>query len=98
MTTHLTGTALRFGIEDNTYRKTGPEDGDRYYRIELADGREALIIAATVTATHGVLTAADSDGAVTLALAPGTWVSVYMCEALMAYDPWSILSLAEPGQ
>ena len=98
MNTHPTGTALRFGIEDNTYRDNGLKDGDRYYRIELADGREALIIAATVTTTHGVLTAADSDGVTTLSLAPGTWVSVYLCEALMAVDPWSILTLADPDQ
>lgn len=38
------------------------------------------------------------NGVTTLAPAPGTWVSVYLCEALMAVDPWSILALAEPSQ
>jgi hypothetical protein len=31
-----------------------------------------------------------------LILAPGTWCSAYMCEAFLAYDPWSILFLANP--
>lgn len=86
--------ALRFGIDDNTYRKHGPGDGEFFYRIELTDGREALVIAATVTVTTGALVAADADGTITLVLAPGTWVSSYMCEALTAHDPWSIIGLA----
>jgi hypothetical protein len=39
---------------------------------------------------------ARTDGNTTLVLAPRTWCSAYLCEALFAYDPWSILNLAEP--
>ncbi len=90
--------ALRFGIDGNHYRKGGPRDGEFFYRVELTDGREALIIAANVTVTDGAIVATDPGGTVTLTLAPGTWVSSYMCEALMACDPWAIAYLPELGE
>lgn len=89
----MTDTPLRFGIDGSAARQL--KDGERYYRIELPNGREALIIATTVTVRDGALIA-NTDGEVTLALGPGMWCSAYMCEALMAYDPWSILHLAAP--
>ena len=44
------------------------------------------------------LSAREACVNITLILAPGTWVSVYMCEAVMACDPWSILYLPDPKQ
>jgi hypothetical protein len=85
--------ALRFGIDGHAARQL--KDGERYYRIELRDGREALVAATTVTVSDGALVA-KTDCETTIVRAPGTWSSVYMCEALMAYDPWSILHVPEP--
>ena len=91
-----TGHALRFGCAGGNAARE-PEHGERYYRVELADGREALIVATTMTARDGALVA-HTDGETSLVLAAGTWTSAYMCEALMASDPWSILHLPEPDQ
>ena len=85
--------ALRFSVDDSQPRELKP--GERYYRIELADGREALIVATTVTVRDGALLA-NTDSEVTLVLQAAAWVSAYMCEAMMAYDPWSILQFAAP--
>lgn len=91
--TNTRSAALRFSVDDSHARELKP--GERYYRIELPDGREALIVATTVAVRDGALIA-NTDGEVTLALGPGMWISAYMCEAVLAYDPWSILQLAAP--
>jgi hypothetical protein len=90
-----TPAALRFSVDDSHARE--PKPGERYYRIELADGREALILATTVTVRDGALIA-NTDGEITLVLQAGSWASAYMCEAVMAYDPWSILQLKDRNQ
>jgi hypothetical protein len=87
--------ALRFGVRGDNGAARKPKDREFYYRIELPDGREALIVAESVTVEHGALVA-RTEGNTTLVLAPGTWCSAYVCEALFAYDSWSILSLADP--
>jgi hypothetical protein len=46
--------ALRFGCSGNSAARE-PKDGEFYYRIELPDGREALIIAESVTVEHRAL-------------------------------------------
>jgi hypothetical protein len=92
--TITTNTALRFSVDDSHARELKP--GEYYYRIELTDGREALIAAENITTESGALIA-RTENYNTLVIAPGAWVSVYMCEAMMAYDPWSILHLAPPN-
>jgi hypothetical protein len=106
-----TPTALNFGIDGRAARRL--KDTEYYYRIELADGREAVIAASNVTVKAGALIAWTREAARkadeelelpareasaenTLILAPGTWLSVYMCEAILAEDPWSILALPKP--
>ena len=95
MTNTTTGraTALRFGVTSGHRRDL--RQGEYFYRVELADGREALIAASSVTVENGALIA-GTDDFTSLVLAAGTWTSLYMCEALMAYDPWSILNIGEP--
>lgn len=87
-------TALRFGIDTQGARE--PKDGERYYRIELADGREALILAQDINVADGGALLASTGSEPTVVLAPGTWCSAYMCEALPASDPSSILQLQSP--
>lgn len=89
----MTKPALRFSVAGSG---RDLKDGERFYRVELADGREVLIAATTMTARDGALLA-HTDGEITLILAAGTWASVYMCEALTAFDSWSILHLPAPG-
>jgi hypothetical protein len=101
-------TALRFSIEAPTAQ---PRENEFYYRIELADGREALILACDLTVTaSGALVAIDRWPAnpeigrlegyerPSLVLAAGTWVSAYICEALFASDPGAILHLEAPAK
>ena len=85
----MTDTPLRFGIDGSAARQL--KDGERYYRIELPDGREALIIATTVTVRDGALTA-NTDGEVSLALAPGMW-----CSALHVRSPDGLRPLVDPA-
>ncbi|WP_159842389.1 hypothetical protein [Nocardia sp. CY41] len=86
-------TTLDFSV--NPKRPRDPKSGEYYYRIELADGRELLVVAEDVLTVDGCLRC-ETDGSTTLALPAGSWVSVYMCEAFHAYDPWSILHLEAP--
>jgi len=85
---------LNFSVDGTHAREL--ERGERFYRIELSDGREALIAAdRIITDGSGGVRCLTADNT-TLALPAGTWRSVYMCEALLAYDPWSILKLDAP--
>lgn len=88
-------TTLDFSVNSKHCRDLKP--GEYYYRIELADGREALIAAEDVVTVDGCLRCI-TDGAATLTLPAGSWLSVYMCEAMLAYDPWSILDLSAPAK
>lgn len=90
----MTVKALRFGIDTGGHGRK-PKENEFFYREELPGSREALILAQEITVQDGDLIA-KTDGNITLALASGSWVSVYMCEAIMANDPWSILDLPIP--
>ncbi|WP_329411930.1 hypothetical protein OG563_05990 [Nocardia vinacea] len=87
-------TNLDFSVNPKYQRDLKP--GEYYYRIELADGREALVVAEDVVTVDGCLRC-ETDGAATVTLPAGSWRSVYMCEAMAAYDPWSILQLDAPA-
>lgn len=84
---------LDFSVNPKHCRDLKP--GEYYYRIELTDGREVLVAAQDVVTVDGCLRC-ETDGATTLTLPAGAWLSVYMCEAMLAYDPWSILHLDAP--
>lgn len=86
-------TSLDFSITSAHARHL--KHGEYYYRIELADGREVVVAAQDVVTIDGCLRC-ETDGAATLTLPAGSWHSAYMCEALLAYDPWSILQLDAP--
>lgn len=87
-------TTLDFSV--NPKRPRDPKAGEFYYRVELADGREVLVVAEDVVTVDGCLRFITEVYA-TLVLPAGSWRSVYMCEAFHAYDPWSILQLDAPS-
>jgi hypothetical protein len=107
--------ALNFGIDYGDRGGRQIKDGERLYRIELADGREAVVMATRVTIGAGGTLVAHTDVAArpadnefglpahdaldehTLILAPGTWLSAYMCEVILGVDPWAIGYLPAPG-
>lgn len=86
-------TVLRFAVDKKAADRR-LEPGEHYYRIELADGREVLIAAQTLTVEHGSLTA-TTEGCTTLTLSPGAWVSAYRCAVMSV--PWCILHLEAPA-
>jgi hypothetical protein len=93
-------TALRFEME-----MSQTNHGDYFYRVELADGREALVRADSLTVTDsGALIAiwqweaneiSDAHEYPALVLAPGTWVSAYIVDQFGNRAPAAIAELAE---
>jgi hypothetical protein len=84
-----------FGITDDGHRHYDTT-GSKKFIITLPDNREAHCLADDYSiSTSGVLTLRNEEGANTLSIAPGGWVSVYIASVLDG-SPAAMTFLPDP--